>query len=98
MWCLVSEEHSHEKEFVPWPHLRIRNKPFPWGDGDTTLFQSKANVGPPMEDSGVADEEDSQQKVHWITQWWWDNLTEDFEKREEKRNAHIKEMQRRANI
>lgn len=73
-------------------------QPFPWGDGDTTLFESEANVGPPKEESGGVDSKDGPQKVHWITQWWWDNLTEDFQKREDTRNAHIREMQRRANI
>ncbi|XP_034047139.1 cytochrome c oxidase subunit 6A, mitochondrial [Thalassophryne amazonica] len=44
--CMVNaymkmQEKSHEPaEFVPFPHLRLRTKKFPWGDGNHSLFHN----------------------------------------------------------
>ncbi|EYC41436.1 hypothetical protein Y032_0569g82 [Ancylostoma ceylanicum] len=46
---------SHERpDYVPYAFLNVRNKPFPWGDGNHSLFHNKSEQYVP----GVGFEED----------------------------------------
>lgn len=33
IFCYLTDEHQHRDE-IKYPHLRIRSKPFPWGDAN----------------------------------------------------------------
>ena len=43
-FIFATDKHGHRCE-VKYPYLAIRSKPFPWGDGDTSLFEQGQKGG-----------------------------------------------------
>ncbi|KAL2731095.1 hypothetical protein V1478_005508 [Vespula squamosa] len=38
--CYLNKDGHPKSEFIPYEHLRIRTRRFPWGDGQRSLFHN----------------------------------------------------------
>ncbi|XP_003385305.1 PREDICTED: uncharacterized protein LOC100634602 [Amphimedon queenslandica] len=95
-WKLIITEEGHheQREYIPWSHMRIRNKPFPWKDSDKTLFHNPlTNPGPPEEPKD--EEPPATLSTKWIQSKWIEYLYEDPEERDKELEEHLIAMQRK---
>merc|ERR1712071_625282 len=88
-------EHMEQpKEFIAYEHMRIRKKPFPWGDGDKSLFHNeKYNVGPDTAFDEEDEEHAHQEEEPFITRLIRRNM-ETKEDLRKFRDDHLRKMQK----
>ncbi|XP_065060978.1 cytochrome c oxidase subunit 6A, mitochondrial-like [Rhopilema esculentum] len=89
---IVGEHMEPPKEFIAYDHIRMRKKPFPWGDGDKSLFHNeKFNVGP---DTDFEEEEEhNHHEQEPIITRWFRSLMPKREDMLEWRDKHLRQMQ-----
>jgi len=95
---IAVESHHEEREYFPWPHLRIRNKPFPWGDGDRTLFHNPLTNPVPGSGEEVEGEDGRKDKMSLksaIGDVWLKYIHEDPQVRDEERWKLVHRGQKR---
>ncbi|XP_004343204.2 hypothetical protein CAOG_07345 [Capsaspora owczarzaki ATCC 30864] len=81
--------HEEQRQFVAYPHLRIRTKRFPWTESDLTLFHNPhTNPGP---DSGEHEEEHGA-SAPFLTRLFASGM-DTAEQTREKREAHLRYIQ-----
>ncbi|XP_032228832.1 uncharacterized protein LOC116612321 [Nematostella vectensis] len=91
------EEHPMEDSYIPYSHLKIRNKPFPWGDGDRSLFHNKhTNFGFENNEEEEVVDEVPKEEESIITKLIVEYLMDDPEKNRKTKNEHMALIRKRA--